>query len=473
MRALSLAIAMTIYATASSAVTLETSVEQQTDLTLSLYREDFGLIKDSRKLPQIASQETVIVKDISDRMRTETLRITGAGKILEQTLKSNLLSYDALLDSHIGRVITLVSAATGAQAGYRREVTLLSRGEYTAVVQSADGIESIPLNTGQWRFIFPNRPEGMLLKPSLMFRSAGASAGIATLSYLTSGMSWQMDYVATFNEQRDSMHLEALASLYNSTDTAMRNAKIRLVSGQVNNPLNDFEYLDYVEHYLLGEATAAGAEGSSVQSLGDFYLYRLPGRITLTPSQRTQIPLFSATEVKVDQRLRQNVSFYASDAGDPSSYKPTSYLHFINDKASGLGIPLPGGILRSFVPDQQGELQFAGGEELEQTSVNQAVSVALGESFDVTVETVRTQAREVEGGILVSYQLTLKNAASRAFKLDLTGSFYEDGVLVSTTLPELETTSQQADWQLELPPESDVQHNLQVKFLIPKREAQE
>ena len=68
--------------------------------------------------------------------------------------------------------------------------------------------------------------------PSLEAASAGARQ--AKLSYLTSGLSWKADYVALFDEAKNTMDLQGWITLSNNSGTPFENAKTQLVAGDVN-----------------------------------------------------------------------------------------------------------------------------------------------------------------------------------------------------------------------------------------------
>ena len=63
------------------------------------------------------------------------------------------------------------------------------------------------------------------------------------------------------------------------------------------------------------------------------------------------------------------------------------YLEFKNDKAFGLGVPLPAGRLRvSQLDKADGSLEFIGEDKIDHTPKDEQVRVKLGSAFDVVGE---------------------------------------------------------------------------------------
>ncbi|WP_315982839.1 hypothetical protein [Aliamphritea spongicola] len=94
-------------------------------------------------------------------MMSETLRLENAGEVLEQNLNTNLISTQALLQHYIGKNLQVArtNQATGQET--RFPARLLSFSGQLATIDRDGSIESIPVNSNGWRFIFPALPEGM------------------------------------------------------------------------------------------------------------------------------------------------------------------------------------------------------------------------------------------------------------------------------------------------------------------------
>ena len=225
------------------AAPLSIDASQQESVSVSLYNNDLGLVRDVRKLPAISPGHSLSIEDVSHQMMSETLRLENAGEVLEQNLNTNLISHQALLQHYIGQQIELARSNPASGAESRFPVTLLSYQGNQAMVDNNGQIESIPLHNGQWRFIFPSVPAGMQARPSLEVALQNSKAGTsAVLTYLTRGLSWQMDYTMTLNKQGNRLSIDGLATLNNQTGVDFNHASIQLIAGQVNQPDNNIHF---------------------------------------------------------------------------------------------------------------------------------------------------------------------------------------------------------------------------------------
>ncbi len=69
---------------------------------------------------------------------------------------------------------------------------------------------------------------------------------------------------------------------------------------------------------------------------------------------------------------------------DTGEHKVDAYLEFSNDKASGLGVPLPAGRIRvSRLDAADDSLEFIGEDVIDHTPRDEKVRVKLGSAFDV------------------------------------------------------------------------------------------
>ena len=93
--------------------------------------------------------------------------------------------------------------------------------------------------------------------------------------------------------------------------------------------------------------------------------------------------------------------------------KPSVYLRFEN-RDGQLGIPLPAGVVRAYMPDSGGGSQLIGEDSIAHTAKGELVSLRLGEAFDLTADRVQTDFRAVsEHSRQSSYRIELRNADSK------------------------------------------------------------
>lgn len=452
-------VATTLAPATSFAATVTVTDQEQTDLAVTLYTHDLGLIQDSRTLPALSAEDRVVINDVSKQMQTETLQIRNAGIIQEQTLTNAVLNYSSLLQHHIGKMITLAKTLPNGQE-IRQDVRLLNTDGQQMLVDNQGVIESIP-NSSDWRILFSSRPDNLLIKPSLTFRSQGTSQSQpAQMSYLTNGLSWQMDYVMTLNDSYTQMNVEGLASLINYTGTDLKQARIRLLAGDIyqSTPRPKFQ----AREVMMAAMADGGAPGP--EAVGDYQLFTLPEPLTLLDQQRTQVPLLRASQVAVTPVQKYRFYIHPHVDNQTLKVKPESFIRFSNTDKQGLGKVLPSGQVRFFAPDKAQELHFVGGAQLGQTAVGEEVEMVMGKAFDVTIHQRQTDFQTAFDGAVVEYELRIQNSAHQARAVEINALFNQPWQLVSASKPINTQNAGAAVWTLNVPGNSDTLLSVRVRL---------
>lgn len=136
----------------------------------------------------------------------------------------------------------------------------------------------------------------------------------------------------------------------------------------------------------MDEIMVTGMRASSMaerERLADYQLYRLPWPTDLGARQTKQALFLDKRHVKVERFY--SVTFDAFSASDDEEYDASLMLGFENRRSSGLGEPLPEGVLRLFEAGAQGDL-FAGENTIHDTAVSEPVELALAHAIDLGLE---------------------------------------------------------------------------------------
>src|SRR5204863_8138151 len=82
---------------------------------------------------------------------------------------------------------------------------------------------------------FPALPEGLITRPTLrwLLDSKGGSQQVE-LTYLTGGMNWTADYTFLLANDNSKLDLNGWVTLTNTSGSACKDAKVKLVAGDVN-----------------------------------------------------------------------------------------------------------------------------------------------------------------------------------------------------------------------------------------------
>lgn len=430
---------------------LQISSEQRQSLDLTLYNQNLGLVRETRQLPPLTSEQVITLEDVSEQLQVASLRIDNAGMILEQNLNTNLLNQHNLLQHYIGKELQLARLNPVSGQEVISAVKLLSVDGNRALIKQNNRFESIPLNN-QWRFIFPSLPGDLLSKPSINFRSDGTKKPQeARISYLTSGLQWSMDYVLTLNQAGDKASLDGRASLSNRTGTDFKDAQVSLVAGNLNNPGGN-RHAEMLQADFSARGVARAAPKAVTQeNLGDFHLFTLPRKVSLLDGQIKQVSFLNSDSIPVQRSYDYEFLVYPTLERNQHRVKPVLTLTFENEEQSNLGLPLPAGKVRTFTPDQQGMLQFAGGSQIGHTGKGDQVELKQGKAFDLSIHRKQTHFSKTFNGFLVGQELRISNSRPTSAKLVLTANFPLQWDIKESSFPFDKVMGGSARWQIDVP----------------------
>jgi hypothetical protein len=81
-----------------------------------------------------------------------------------------------------------------------------------------------------------------------------------------------------------------------------------------------------------------------------------------------------------------------------------------NEAKSGLGEPMPAGIVRVYQADSRGGLQFVGEDRIDHTPKDETLNLKIGNAFGVVAERKQTDFQRVTSNVYdVEYEVTLRN----------------------------------------------------------------
>jgi hypothetical protein len=213
---------------------------QREAVAVTVYNQNFGVVKDTRRLSLAPGLVELSFKDVSANIQPETVQLhaltSGARlQVLEQNYRYDLLSPSKLLEKYVGKRITVYryDEKTGTEEKKSAEllsveggVTLRIDGEVT----TANGGAS-----GQWRYAFPEVPSSLLEKPTLVWLlDSDRVEQRVELTYLTQNLNWRADYVLKLSADDSKADLNGWVTLDNKSGTSYENAALRLVAGDVN-----------------------------------------------------------------------------------------------------------------------------------------------------------------------------------------------------------------------------------------------
>jgi hypothetical protein len=430
------------------------ATSSRTSLGITIYNDGQALVRDARRVTLARGTQRIAFREVAATIRPETASLKpvgGAGfDLLEQNFDFDLLTPTSLLRKYVGRQVTVIrtNPATGAETSEQATVLATNEG---VVLRYADRIE-----TGvAGRLSFPDVPANLRDRPTLSMVLDAPQAGEreVELTYLANRVGWKADYIANLNPDATRMTLNGWVTLTNQSGTAYENARLQLVAGTLNRVMPEIKPVP-----AQFAAKAAAAPAVAEEKLGDYHLYTLPRATTIADNQTKQVALLSASDVPVQREyvLQNNQADWWYQARRPDiqkGLKPSVYLRFDN-KGGELGIPLPAGVVRAYMPDRSGGSQLIGEDAIAHTAKGEQVSLRLGEAFDLTADRVQTDFKVLsEHSRQSSYRIELRNADSRPVTVTVREPLHGDWKITSETQEHIKESAGSVAWEVRVPGE--------------------
>lgn len=428
---------------------LPDAASAQGDVAVTIYQNGQSLVQDTRRMNLPGGRSKQEFPDVSAQIRAETVTLTGTGiGIVEQNFDYDLLTPAKLMEKAVGQTITLLrtNVATGAETRVRAKVLAANGG---VVLQIGETIEVLRDDGLPVRVIFDKVPPNLRARPTLSvtLESKGGMTP-TTLTYLTPGLGWTSDYVTLFDDAKQTIDVQGWVTLTNNTGTDYSNADVLLVAG---NPNQGGGRRNFQTQYnpSTGTIDEAGTESNDRERLGDYYLYPLGERTTISNAQQKQVSFLDVKAAPARSTYEFNNGWLATNEAASAA----SVLKFSTSRGGGLGDQLPSGTMRVYMRDKRGDPQFIGESRIEATPMGSAMSIRTGEAFDVKVKTIveeRTRISDSRWKTRMRYEIT--NARNNAITVDLGQNGLWGDVRVSEqSLEGKRISADRMEWNVPVP----------------------
>ena len=269
-----------------------------------------------------------------------------------------------------------------------------------------------------------------------------------TLTYLTPGLGWTSDYVTLFDDAKQTIDVQGWVTLTNNTGTDYTNANVLLVAGNPNNG-GGRRNVQMPWNGSTGTIDQAGTESNDRERLGDYYLYPLSERTTISNAQQKQVSFLDVKAAPARKVYEFNNGWLATNDAASAS----SVLKFSTSRSGGLGDQLPSGTMRVYMRDKRGDPQFIGENAIEATPMGSAMSIRTGDAFDVKVKTVveeRTRINSSRWKTRMRYEFT--NARSEAITVDMGQSgLWGDVRIIEQSQEGKRISADRVEWSVAVP----------------------
>jgi hypothetical protein len=394
-----------------------TTLDDQVELAVTVYNSDIALVRDVRnvqlgpgsfdlKFMDIAA--TVNPATVHFRSLTEPSRLS----VLEQNYEFDLLEPEKLLRKYVGRDVTLVRTRTQNGTTREEEVKAHLLSYNTGPVWRIGSEIVTGLHADHMRF--PELPGNLYTHPTLIWtlENSGAARHRVEASYLAGKLGWSADYVLTVGRDDKAADLDGWVTLTNGSGTSFRGAKLQLVAGDLNRVRQEVDEMRRNLGSRIREDSAAKA--MTQEAFSDYHLYSLARKTTINNNETKQVSMLAGTGVPVDKRyVVDGQEFYyrnASHPGAPLKDVVQVYYQFRNEQKSGLGMPMPAGVVRVYQADSKGGVQFVGEDRIAHTPKNETLKLKIGNAFDVVCERNQIDFEKISDRVYeIEYEITLRN----------------------------------------------------------------
>ncbi len=431
------------------------------DVAVTVYRDNLGVVKDRRRFVLPSGESEIRFAEVASSIDPTSVHLRSAGRggdvsILYQDYRYDLASSDKLLEKYVDQQIDVATKDDQVKRG-----TLLSFDPVSLVIQEQGGGVSL-LNRQEVRQVGARElPKGLITRPTLVWRVRASGGGERDLevSYTTASLGWHAEYVAVLDESRNSLELEGWASVENRSGATFEDARLKLVAGTIHRATPVARPMPYAL-----EARMMKAEGAATQleerGFFEYHVYELPERATLTNNEVKQVALLHATGIKAARKFTYD--------GSVDQDHVQVRVEFMNDRASGLGMPLPEGIVRAFQRDTDGSLELVGEDRIQHTPKNQTVRVAIGDAFDIAAERKQTEVRQISSKVNeISYEVQLTSHRKDAVEVTVIEHADWQWDIVRSTVPPQKKDSRTFEFQVRCEPEKPVTVAYTVRTRLP------
>lgn len=378
--------------------------------TVSVYNSGQALVKEFRSVNLPKGMASVIFKDVPRTIDPTSVHATAEGmRVLDIKYSYLPMTTKNLLDRFVGKELTVILPdPTDANGRVQKKATLLSNAQRPVFligtevyIGSYDGL------------LLPEMPKGLQQEPTLTVTAESASAAKRNveLSYLMGGLNWRADYTLSLDSKGEKGALDAWATISNSTGRGFTSSLLKLVAGDVNRVPNQRRPQLAKGAVMMEADMVSAAPPPAREDFSQFHVYDIGRKISLPESGTKQLNLFTAPRVEVEQELISRYGGGVSQRRGPIEQGVEATMTLKNTKKNGLGRPMPGGLVRVYMPTTDGNQLLAGEARIGHIGDGGEAKLSLGRAFDMAVSRSQT-----------SYKKTGKNAYEIGWRIEIINS---------------------------------------------------
>jgi hypothetical protein len=445
-----------------------TGLEDQTGVAITIYNVNLGLVKDQREIKIPKGTGELRFMDIASQIIPASVHMKSlidpeSLQILEQNYEYDLLNPQKLLDKYVGKDVKLYYKNPYTEREETIKATLLSNNG-GPIFKIGDEITF----GHPGRIIFPGVPENLISQPTLVWliENSLSSAQKVEASYLTNGINWRADYVVTLNDKDDKADLSGWVTIDNKSGTTYRNARLKLVAGDVHRVRDEYEYKEKM--FRIAEAASKAEPQFKEEEFFEYHIYTLQRPSTIKDNQTKQINLVTAGDIPVKKELLFYGAkyYYYNQYGEAMSHQKVGvFVEMENKKEHHLGMPLPKGVVRVYKRDSEGSLQFTGEDRIDHTPKDEKIRVKLGDAFDVVGSRKQTDWKKVAYDTYeAAFDISLRNHKKEDVTVKVVEPIPGEWKMLSSSHEYTKTEAFTAEFTILVPKDKEVKLTYRVRM---------
>jgi hypothetical protein len=470
-----LAALILVGASAGGSGALPSASASGTGVELTVYNQNLALVKEHRPLQLDVGVNEVHFTDVAAQIDPTSVHFRSAtdpeGTVVwEQNFEYDVVGSQRLLEKYVDQDLRILT-----EDGSLYEGKLLS-GSGDIILQRDDGGVTVVQRSKVQEFSFPELPEGLITKPTLVWLLDADTGGEhdTEVTYMTRGINWSANYVVLLSSGDDSIDLDGWVTLNNQSGAAYRDAKLKLIAGDIHQAPRAGVGGE-LKAYAVMEAADMAAPVEE-REFFEYHLYEVHRPVTVRDKQTKQIEFVSATDAPAEKFFvydgAKGISFWGwlntdQSYGAQAGNKKVQVMLEFDTGEEGVDAELPRGTVRVYKEDVDGAHLLVGEDSIDHTPKDEQVRLYVGDAFDIVGE--RTQMDFQKPGPRVmeeSYEITLRNHKDEDVEVRVVEHMFRwsEWKIIAESAEHVKLDAQTAEWRLQVPSDEEVQMTYTVRY---------
>lgn len=460
----------------------ERKVSDSQGVSLTIYNQNFGLIRETRSVDLQNGINHVRFEDVAAQIDPTSVSFTSLTApnqvvVREQNYQYDLIEPTTILGKSVGKEVRIkqylgsggVSEINGTLLNSPQTYVSDPNGRVSStynglVVRTANGVVLNP--SGQIEL--SELPAGLVPKPSLLWKLETDKPGThkTEIAYQTQGLNWKCDYVAVINSDDTKTDMTSWVTLDNQSGATYRDANLKLLAGDVHRVTAPPQ--PRMAMYKSSMAMGGAAPQFSEQSFAEYHLYTLAGKTDVKNKETKQMSLFNAAAIPTKKNFVFDSagSFYQGGWSPQGENKKINVkLEFDNSEKNNLGMPMPKGKVRVYKKDKDGALQFIGEDQIDHTPKDEKVRLYIGNAFDVVGERKQMNVQHVNDRVTrTQMEISLRNHKKEDVTVTAVEHAYGQWKILNSSSEFNKKDSGTFEFTVKVPANGEVKITYEIEF---------